>query len=112
MDNAQKLQLIFQTLGDANRIRIIQFISEKECTVSEIVQASNLSQPLVSHHLRVLRENQVLDSERKGPFVIYKLRDKKLLEALDLFLVIFKDFNVANGNDTMFTYVPGWRRDK
>ncbi|HBE78770.1 MAG TPA: transcriptional regulator [Firmicutes bacterium] len=112
MDNAQKLQLIFQTLGDANRIRIIQFIGEKESTVSEIVQASNLSQPLVSHHLRVLRENQVLDSERKGPFVIYSLRDKKLLEALDLFLTIFKDSDIANGNDTMFTCVPGWRRDR
>lgn len=111
MDNAQKLQLVFQTLGDANRLRIIQFIGESECTVSEIVQALNLSQPLVSHHLRVLRENQVLDSERKGPFVIYRLRDKKLLEALDLFLMIFKEFNPVNENKSMFTCGPSWRRD-
>ena len=109
MDNAQRLQLILQTLGDANRLRIIQFIGEKECTVSEIVQASKLSQPLVSHHLRVLRENQVLDSERKGPFVIYKLRDKKLLEALDLFLNIFKDLNITNKNDSMFSGNSRWR---
>ena len=100
MDNAQKLQLISQTLGDANRIRIIQFIGERECTVSEIVQASNLSQPLISHHLRILRENQILDSERKGPFVIYKLKDQKLLAALDLILVIFKDLNPPNTSPT------------
>ena len=109
MDNAQKLQLIFQTLGDANRLRIIQFIGERECTVSEIVQAFNLSQPLVSHHLRVLRENQVLNSERKGPFVIYKLRDQKLLEALNLFLSIFHDFNGTDKKEDMFSGNPRWR---
>ncbi len=112
MDNAQELQLIFQTLGDANRLRIIQFISEKECTVSEIVQASKLSQPLVSHHLRVLRKNHILDSERKGPFVIYRLRNKKLLEALDLFLLIFKDIPIVNENKTMFRCSYGWRQNK
>lgn len=112
MDNAQKLQLIFQTLGDANRLRIIQFIGEKECSVSEIVQASNLSQPLVSHHLRVLRENQVLDTERKGPFVYYKLRDKKLLEALDLFLSIFQDLTVTNKKEASYWCTPSWRGSK
>lgn len=109
MDNAQKLQSVFQTLGDANRLRIIQFVGERECTVSEIVQAFQLSQPLVSHHLRVLRENQVLDSERKGPFVIYKLKDKKLLEALNLFLIIFKDFDGSNKKDDLFPGNPRWR---
>jgi DNA-binding transcriptional ArsR family regulator len=109
MDNAQKLQLIFQTLGDANRLRIIQFIGEKECSVSEIVQASNLSQPLVSHHLRVLRENQVLDTERKGPFVYYKLRDQKLLEALELFLAIFQDLTGVNKKESSFCCPPSWR---
>ena len=112
MDNAQKLQLIFQTLGDANRVRIIQFIGEKECSVSEIVQASKLSQPLVSHHLRVLRENQVLDTERKGPFVYYKLKDNKLLEALDLFLIIFQDLTVTNKNEPSFCCTPSWRESK
>ncbi|HEX3048632.1 MAG TPA: metalloregulator ArsR/SmtB family transcription factor [Bacillota bacterium] len=112
MDYAQKLQLVFQTLGDANRLRIIQFIGVKECTVSEIVQASNLSQPLVSHHLRVLRENQVLDSERKGPFVIYRLHDPKLLEALELFQLIFKDLNINNENEPKFTCGPRWKPDK
>lgn len=108
MDNAQKLQLVFQTLGDANRIRIIQFIGEGECSVSEIVQASNLSQPLVSHHLRVLRENQVLDTERKGPFVIYKLKDKRLLEALELFLQIFQGVNETNPDGPAWGCVPPW----
>ena len=109
MDNAQKLQLIFHTLGDANRLRIIQFIAEKECTVSEIVQALSLSQPLVSHHLRTLRENRVLDTERRGPFIYYKLKDKRLLGALNLCLEIFKDLNKPANDEGPFRCGPEWR---
>jgi DNA-binding transcriptional ArsR family regulator len=98
MDGANKLQLIFQTLGDANRLRIIHFIGEQERSVSEIVQTLSLSQPLISHHLKVLRENQVLETERKGPFVYYRLKDQKLLEALRLFEEIFNDLNVHGDN--------------
>jgi DNA-binding transcriptional ArsR family regulator len=109
MDDAQKLQLIFQTLGDTNRLRIIQYIGEGECSVSEIVQALDLSQPLVSHHLRVMRENKVLVSERKGAFVIYRLGDRQLLQALELFLRIFPDLNAGDGT---VNYIPPWRRGK
>ena len=69
MDDALKLQHLFQTLGDANRLKIIKFIGERERSVSEIVEALGLSQPLVSHHLRILRERQILLTKRTGPFI-------------------------------------------
>ena len=75
MDEALKMQLLFQTFGDANRLRIISFVGSGERSVNEIVSATRLSQPLVSHHLRVLRDKQVLETRRKGPFVY--LRRKK-----------------------------------
>ena len=52
MDDLGKLQLIFQTLSDYNRLGMIKFICEKERSVGEIVKETKLSQPLVSHHLR------------------------------------------------------------
>lgn len=88
MDAAQKLQSCFQILADANRLRIIKFIGEKEHSVSDIVKATGLSQPLVSHHLRTLRNGQLLETHRQGAFVYYKLKDKKLLDALGLFAEI------------------------
>ena len=52
MENIDKLQKFIQTLGDANRLRIIKYIETKERSVSDIVTETGLSQPLVSHHLR------------------------------------------------------------
>jgi DNA-binding transcriptional ArsR family regulator len=83
------LQIIFQTLGEANRLKIIEFIGDKERSVTEIVEATGLSQPLVSHHLRMLREARIMETQREGPFVYYRIRDQRLLEALKVFLEIF-----------------------
>lgn len=94
MDDLKRLQLIFQTLSDYNRLGIIRFICEKESSVGEIVKATNLSQPLVSHHLRVLKENGILETKRKGPFIYYFIRDKNILSAINLFLELFKNSEI------------------
>jgi DNA-binding transcriptional ArsR family regulator len=88
--------MIFQTLSDYNRLGIIRFICERESPVGEIVKATKLSQPLVSHHLRVLKENGILDTKRKGPFIFYFIRDKKILEAINLFSELFKNSDIQD----------------
>ncbi len=109
MDDSQKLQLLFQTLGDSNRLKIISFIGEKECSVSEIVDSTGLSQPLVSHHLRTLRESQVLETKRSGPFVYYKLKDHRLLSALGIFSEIANSIEDKEVDSSMFFSPPWWR---
>lgn len=84
--NIGVLQLIFQTLSDANRLTIIKFINDNECSVNQIVEETGLSQPLVSHHLRALRERQILETTRNGPFIYYRLKDKRLLKVFDSIL--------------------------
>ena len=85
MDDGIKLQNIFQTLGDLNRLRIIRIVGKLSRSVSEIVEAAKLSQPLVSHHLRVLKEQGILKTKREGPFVYYELSDVRILDALGIF---------------------------
>ena len=109
MDDANKLQHLFQTLGDANRLKIIKFIEDKERSVSEIVEDLGLSQPLVSHHLRVLREREILQTKRNGPFIYYKLNNRKLLDALGLFLDIASSAKSKKHCDPMFCCPPRWR---
>ncbi len=87
------LQRIFQTLSDANRLKIITFIHEGECSVSQIVEETSLSQPLVSHHLRALREGHILETTRNGPFIYYRLKDKRLLHILDSMIKIVGSFD-------------------
>jgi DNA-binding transcriptional ArsR family regulator len=102
MDDLKKLQLIFQTLSDYNRLGMIRFICEKERSVGEIVKESKLSQPLVSHHLRVLKENCILETKRNGPFIFYYIRDKKILDAINLILEIFKDSGIKDHTTSKF----------
>lgn len=106
MDELRKLQLVFQTLSDYNRLGIIRYICDKESSVGEIVKVTNLSQPLVSHHLRVLKENGILETKRNGPFIYYYLRDKKILHAINLFLELFKNADIKHKSGTGFC--AGW----
>jgi DNA-binding transcriptional ArsR family regulator len=106
MDGAQKLQSCFQILADANRLRIIKYIGEKEHSVSDIVKATGLSQPLVSHHLRTLRNGQLLEAKRQGAFVYYKLKDTKLLDALGLFADIASSMSDAKAAKPFFSCPP------
>ena len=76
------MQTLLHALGDANRLKIINFIGADNCSVSQIISAIKLSQPLVSHHLRTLRENRILETYRNGPFVYYKLSNIALLDIL------------------------------
>lgn len=102
MNDLKKLQLIFQTLSDYNRLGIIRFICEKDRSVGEIVKETKLSQPLVSHHLRVLKENGILETKRNGPFIFYYIRDKRILEAINLFLDLFKNSDLAGKTSSRF----------
>jgi len=90
MDDARLLEQLFQIIGKENRLKIIQFIGEKERSVSEIVEFTGLSQPLVSHHLKTLRKSGILSTRRKGPFIYYRLKTIKLLGVLGLFLEVAK----------------------
>jgi DNA-binding transcriptional ArsR family regulator len=107
MDGVTQLQQYFQILGDTNRLKIINFINKHEKSVSEIVIDMQLSQPLVSHHLRILKESQILETKRVGPFIYYRLKDQRLLDVLGLFTEILpKDVNF---NDYMPMFMcPPW----
>ena len=65
----------FQTLADETRIHIIKFLKEKGAkNVSTLTKLLHLSQPTVSHHLRVLAEKGFLERNRQGKEVFYSFR--------------------------------------
>ena len=76
------LQQFLKILADSNRLRIVYFIGKERKSVSEIIQSLELPQPLVSHHLRVLKEGHVLEPEREGAFIYYSLTKPQLLDSL------------------------------
>jgi DNA-binding transcriptional ArsR family regulator len=69
-------------LGDANRLSIIHAIGGNELSVTEIIAETDLSQTLVSFHLRTLRDARVVATRREGPFIYYRLTAPSLLDIL------------------------------
>ncbi len=62
---------LFRILADPTRLRIVELLKDECCSVSALVQATGRSQPLVSHHLRVLRETGLAEAQRKGALTFY-----------------------------------------
>ena len=74
---------VFTALGDEHRQRILlTFEPGERLNVGQVVDVSTLSRSAVSHHLRILREAGVLDSEKIGKEVYFWLNKKRVKEAL------------------------------
>ena len=73
-----ELAIIYSVLGDGSRLGIVTYLLDKEANVSEITKNVNLSQPLVSHHLRLLRDVRVLKSRKKGKCIYYSINDDNI----------------------------------
>jgi ArsR family transcriptional regulator, zinc-responsive transcriptional repressor len=69
-----------KSLSDENRLRILLSLYNGRKTVSTIVEEMNLSQPLVSHHLKELRRSLLVKVERKGLFVFYEIADERIID--------------------------------
>lgn len=75
-EDAVSLAIRFKALGDPARLRLLSLIAAQEsgtACVSDLTVALGLSQPTVSHHLKVLREAGLVTSERRGTWVHYSL---------------------------------------
>lgn len=81
--NHQTLAFLAKCLADENRLRILFCVSREKKSVSTIVEELQLSQPLVSHHLKELKRSLLVSVERNGPFVYYELSDDRILTILE-----------------------------
>jgi len=81
-DHLQSVAFLAKSLSDGNRLRILLFVSGGRKSVSAIVEELDLSQPLVSHHLKELKRSLLVKVEREGPFIYYELADSRILEVL------------------------------
>lgn len=61
------MAFLIKSLADENRLRILLLLTNGKKSVSSIVEELDLSQPLVSHHLKELRRSLLVKVERSGP---------------------------------------------
>ena len=89
---AEDLAVVFKALADPTRVAIVsRLASGEKCCVCDLTDAFELSQPTVSHHLRILREAGLVDTERRGTFAYYWL----VPEAIDRLHGVFQPAPLA-----------------
>ncbi|WP_462418302.1 ArsR/SmtB family transcription factor [Kytococcus sp. Marseille-QA3725] len=72
----------FRVLSSPLRIQLIELLAEGERTVSDLVEAVGQSQPLVSQHLRVLRDQCLVSVRREGRVSHYSILDDHVLHVV------------------------------
>ena len=72
-DDLRELRRFHKTLADVNRLRICRVLAERPATVTELIEAVGLSQPLVSWHLGKLREVGLVTARRNGRETVHTI---------------------------------------
>ncbi len=91
---------IFKALGDTTRLKIIKLIEMmgNNICVGMIAQKLDISQPAVSQHLKILKNAYLVESERIGFHIHYKIKNTTLNEyginIMDLLKTISKEFKI------------------
>jgi ArsR family transcriptional regulator len=79
--DADRLAVAFKVLGDPARLRLLSMISAYpggEACVCELIEPLGLSQPTVSHHLKVLHQSGLVDREKRGTWAYYRIVPARL----------------------------------
>ena len=81
-DLCGEIEKFGKSIGSVPRYRIVEALCAGPKTVSELATKTKLSQPLVSQHLRVLKEGGLVHDERQGQEVRYTLNTKHVMDLL------------------------------
>jgi len=83
---AERLAARFKALADPTRVAIVNRLSAAETVcVCDLTAAFELSQPTVSHHLRILRDAGLVEAERRGTWAYYRLVPEAIDQLRDVF---------------------------
>mgnify|MGYP001065719624 CR=1 FL=1 len=85
-------------LSDPTRICILYVLSQGGRFVNDIAELLDTPQPTISRHLRVLRERELVHTDRQGTAVCYSLADDRIIQALDLMREIVASHLAAEVN--------------
>ena len=78
--NESETALICRALGDENRLQIIKMLTGGELCACKILDAFNITQPTLSHHMKILAECNLINSRKEGKWTYYSINRKTISE--------------------------------
>ena len=83
------MSIVFKALSDPTRRRVLELLKERPMNAGELAAPFNVSKPTMSAHFAVLREADLVASEKQGKTVIYQIKMSVLEDALLGFASMF-----------------------
>lgn len=81
MDNYYtKTTKVFRALGDENRIKILEMLKEGEKCACKLLEALQVTQPTLSHHMKILCDTGLVVGRKEGKWTHYSINEKASLE--------------------------------
>lgn len=81
---------LFKALNDETRRGILEMLKEGDMNAGEIADRFHISKPSISHHLDILKQADLISSEKKGQFITYSLNTTILEDVLNWILTLKK----------------------
>ncbi len=110
MDTDRELALMVRALAAPARIRMVQLLKKRAFCVGALANRLRITPGAVSQHLQLLKEARLVEGEKRGYFMHYRLNQQTLArwkEALEEFLAAPEDFEpcifIKRGGGTMCT---------
>lgn len=77
----RKTALIFKAFCDENRIKILQLLLDGEKCACRLLEEMNITQPTLSHHMKILCDSGIVVGRKEGKWIHYSLSDEGIENA-------------------------------
>lgn len=84
------MNAIFKALNDETRRQIIELLKEHDMNAGEIAEHFSMSKPSISHHLDLLKQADLISSDKKGQYIFYSLNTTILEDILSWIITLKK----------------------
>ena len=75
---------VWKALADPTRRKILELLKEKDMNAGEIAERFNMTKQSISNHLNILKQSELVDSEKQAQNVIYTLQTSVLEDILNM----------------------------
>ena len=73
-----------KVFSNPTRLEILNLLRDKEMSVTELIEKTELSQANISQHLSIMKSKGIVISDRKGKNIYYRLTNPKIIKAFDI----------------------------
>lgn len=99
--NEKDIATIFKAFCDENRIRILQLLLDGEKCACRLLEEMNITQPTLSHHMKILCDSGIVVGRKEGKWIHYSLSEEGI-ECAQRYLTLLKTCSSANEREEKY----------